>query len=272
MKKLFLFDVDGTIAESGQKINKDISELLNNYFKNSRTEIGIVGGGKLDKILWQTNEVKFDHYFSECGCVYNKLVTDNNKLVTDNNKLATDNNNLQLSLNNSLNLIYEKNIREHGLYNDINILIKLALKFLSEVEYTLTGNFIDLRTGIIYISLIGLNATENERDYFKQLDKQFNYRKRLLDILQNKSLELNIYNKIHIVYGGSVGIAIYPSEYDKKQIMNHIDHNDYSEIHYFGDKYLNDGNDYLLLHHEYVIGHKVNSVSDTYEILKKFIK
>ena len=265
MKKLFLFDVDGTIAESGQKMNKDIAELLNYSFKNSYTEIGIVGGGKLDKILWQTNEVKFDHYFSECGCVYNKL-------QTDNKKLATCNNNLQLSLNNSLNLIYEKNIREHSLYNDINILIKLALKFLSEVDYTLTGNFIDLRTGIIYISLIGLNATENERDYFKQLDKQFNYRKRLLDILQNKALELNIYNKIHIVYGGSVGIAIYPSEYDKRQIMNHINHNDYSEIHYFGDKYLQDGNDYLLLNHEYVIGHKVDSVSDTYKILKKFIK
>ena len=248
MKKLFLFDVDGTIAESGQKMNKNIEELLNNYFKNSYTEIGIVGGGKLDKILWQTEDVKFDHYFSECGCVYNKLVT-----------------------NNSLNLIYEKNIREHGLYNDINILIKLALKFLSEVDYTVTGNFIDLRTGIIYISLIGLSATEQERDYFKEKDKQFNYRKRLLDILQNKALELNIYNKIHIVYGGSVGIAIYPSEYDKKQIMNHINRNDYSEIHYFGDKYLQDGNDYLLLHHEYVIGHKVDTVKDTYEILKNLL-
>ena len=257
MKKLFLFDVDGTIAESGQKMNKDITELLNNYFKNSSTEIGIVGGGKLDKILWQTEDVKFDHYFSECGCVYNKLTNNNN--------------NLQLSLNNSLNLIYEKNIREHSLYDDINILIKLALKFLSEVDYTLTGNFLDLRTGIIYISLIGLSATEKERDYFKELDKQFNYRKRLLDILQNKALELNIYNKIHIVYGGSVGIAIYPSEYDKKQIMNHINYKDYSEIHYFGDKYLNDGNDYLLLHHEYVIGHKVDNVNDTYQILKNLL-
>lgn len=256
MKKLFLFDVDGTIAESGQKMNKDITELLNNYFKNSTTEIGIVGGGKLDKILWQTEEVKFDHYFSECGCVYNKLVTDHNNIGP---------------FSNSLNLIYEKNIREHSLYDSINILIKLALKFLSEVDYTLSGNFIDLRTGIIYVSLIGLNAIDEERNYFKDLDKQFNYRKRLLDILQNKALELNIYNKIHIVYGGSVGIAIYPSEHDKKQIMNHINHNDYSEIHYFGDKYLQDGNDYLLLHHEFVIGHKVYNVSDTYKILKNLL-
>lgn len=256
MKKLFLFDVDGTIAESGQKMNKDIIELLNYFLKNSYTEIGIVGGGKLDKILWQTEEVKFDHYFSECGCVYNKLVNNNNNLQP---------------LNNSLNLVYEKNIREHSLYNDINVLIKLALKFLSEVNYTLTGNFIDLRTGIIYVSLIGLTATEKERDYFKELDSKFEYRKRLLDILQNEASELNIYNKIHIVYGGSVGIAIYPSEYDKKQIMNHINYKDYSEIHYFGDKYLEDGNDYLLLHHNHVIGHKINKVNDTYKILKDLL-
>lgn len=244
MKKLLLFDVDGTIAESGQKMNKDIVKLLNNYENNSLIEIGIVGGGKLDKILWQTDEVKFHHYFSECGCVYNKLFND------------------------KLELIYEKDIREHNLYSSINILIKLALKFLSEVDYTLTGNFIDLRTGIIYISLIGLSANENERNYFKQLDNQFSYRKKLLDILQNKALELNIYNKIHIVYGGSVGIAIYPGEYDKKQIMNHINHKDYSEIHYYGDKYLHDGNDYLLLNHEYVIGHRTDSPNETFEFLK----
>ena len=35
MKKLLLFDVDGTIAESGQKMNKDIVKLLNNNFINS---------------------------------------------------------------------------------------------------------------------------------------------------------------------------------------------------------------------------------------------
>lgn len=243
LKTLVLFDVDGTIAESGQKMNKDIAKLLNNNFKNSYTEIGIVGGGKLDKILWQTEDVLFDHYFSECGCVYNKQI------------------------NNKLQLIYGKNIREHNLYININILIKLALKFLSEVDYKLTGHFIDLRTGIIYISLIGLSATEEERNYFKQLDRQFNYRKKLLNILQNKALELNIYNKIHIVYGGSVGIAIYPSEYDKQQIMNNINHAEYSEIHYFGDMYQHDGNDYLLLNHDYVIGHKVNNPTETLQFL-----
>ena len=113
MKKLLLFDVDGTIAESGQKINKDIAKLLNNYENNSLIEIGIVGGGKLDKILWQTDEVKFHHYFSECGCVYNKLIND------------------------KLELIYEKDIREHNLYSSINILIK----FEHAITKSINSNF-----------------------------------------------------------------------------------------------------------------------------------
>ncbi len=254
MKILLLFDVDGTIAESGQKMNDNIIQLLNKLKDNINykniVEIGIVGGGKLDKILWQTDKVQFDHYFSECGCVYNKFNKNENKL----------------------NLIYEKNIRQHSLYNSINILIKLALKFLSEVDYTLTGNFIDLRTGIIYISLIGLTANEQERNYFKQLDNKFKYRNQLLNILQTKALELNIYNKIHIVYGGAVGIAIYPSEYDKKQIMDYINHNEYSNIYYFGDKYKHNENDYLLLHHEHVIGYNVNNVNDTYTFLLDILK
>ena len=86
-------------------------------------------------ILKMKDEIFFDHYFSECGCVYYKNTT--------NNKLK-------------LEKIYEKNIRHHKHYPSIDKLIKQSLDFLSKVEYTLTGNFIDLRTGIIYISLIGI--------------------------------------------------------------------------------------------------------------------
>ncbi len=50
--------------------------------------------------------------------------------------------------------------------------------------------------------------------------------------------------------------------------MNHINYLDYSEIHYFGDKYLQDGNDYLLLHHNDIIGHNVDNPNQTYEFLK----
>lgn len=247
MKTLFLFDVDGTIAESGQKIDTNIS-LLINKLQDAGNEIGIVGGGKIEKIIEQIeNKCAFDHYFAECGCVYFK------------------------SANNGLNEVYRKNIRAHSTYDKINILVKLALKFLSEVDYTLTGNFVDLRNGIIYISLIGLVATQEERAVYMELDKKHHYRKQLLRLLQEKAVELNIHNNIDIVEGGSVGIAIYPKEYDKIQVLSYFPEEIYQTIYYFGDKYEINGNDYKIISSERVFGMKVDSPKDTLDLLGKII-
>ena len=58
MKKiLLLFDVDGTIVESGCKITTKIENILLKLSGRSDIELGIVGGGKLEKILWQCSSV-----------------------------------------------------------------------------------------------------------------------------------------------------------------------------------------------------------------------
>jgi HAD superfamily hydrolase (TIGR01484 family) len=242
MNKLFLFDVDGTIANSGQKITHEMSVILNKIKENGY-EIGIVGGGKLDKILDQMdNKIYFQHYFTECGSVYYK-----------NSSLES----------NDLIEVYKKNIRNHPLYKDKNTLIKHCIKFLSNVDYVITGNFIDLRNGIIYVSLIGLTATQDEREYFMNLDKKFNYRQQLIESLKYITSNLGIYNKIDIVEGGSVGIAIYPSEYDKIQVLDIFSEKEYDTIYYFGDKYEPNGNDYKILNNTRVIGIPVNNYQDT---------
>lgn len=111
MKKLLLFDIDGTITESGEKIKDDMANILAS-FKSENVEIGIVGGGQLDKIMNQMNgKILFDHYFTECGCVYIRTI--DNELIH----------------------VYKKNIREHTTYSKINTLIKAALSFLSSVDY-----------------------------------------------------------------------------------------------------------------------------------------
>ena len=244
MKKLVLFDVDGTLVESGEKIDEDMKTLLKNLSKKGFT-LGIVGGGRLDKILDQLDyNIYITHYFTECGCVYHKLDSNNNKL----------------------NLVYRKNLREHVLYNSINILIKHALYFLSQVDYTLTGNFIDLRNGIVYISLIGLNATTSEREVFFKLDDTNHYRKRLLCYLENEAVKEKINNEITICEGGRAGIAIYPNEYDKIQVLEHLE-KDYNEIHYFGDKYEKGQNDYRLIRSDKVIGHPVDSLAYSKKII-----
>lgn len=242
MNSLLLFDVDGTIAHSGKKIEQLIGDKLS--ILNKKFDLGIVGGGKLEKVLYQLDGCKFKHYFTECGCVYDKNI---------DGKLKT---------------IYVKNIRDHELYPKINLLIKEALGFLSKVDYMLSGNFIDLRNGIIYISLIGMVATEEERRYFIELNKKEDYITKLLKKLKDKALEMDVLSKLSICRGGEVGIAIYPAEYDKVQVLDSL-LEEYNDIHYFGDKFDTDGNDYKLLNDGRIIGHKVTSVEDTLEILNK---
>lgn len=242
MKKILLFDVDGTIAESGQKISPYTLTIIQKL--KDKYDIGIVGGGKLDKILEQlsSRDNIFHHYFTECGCVYHK--NDGTNLVP----------------------VYIKNLRNHKLYPKINILVKTCLSFLSTVDYLVTGYFIDLRNGIIYVSLIGMTATNEERAYFMDLDKKNNYREKLVKLLKHDCKKLGIADTVTVCEGGRVGIAIYPNEYDKIQVLD-IVLADYSEIHYFGDKYKEDGNDYHIITDRRVIGHPVDSVEDTEKIL-----
>ena len=90
---LLLFDVDGTIAESGGYINDEIVILLNKLNKNY--DIGIVGGGIFTKILSQiNNKIIFNHIFSECGLVYHKYDYDKNEYC----------------------MIYQNNIIQHKFY------------------------------------------------------------------------------------------------------------------------------------------------------------
>jgi phosphomannomutase len=251
MKNLFLFDVDGTITESGEKIQQNMIDLLNEIKYNPNNEIGIVGGGKLDKILYQfDSKIIFDHYFTECGCCYYKNSSKNQNL---------------------LNNIYCKNIRTHELFNEFNKLIKICLKYLSNVDYNLSGTFIDLRSGLIYVSLIGMQANNEERKYFINYDKHNKIREQLIIELNNHLISNNLQNKIVACEGGTVGIALYPSEWDKIQVLDKININYYKNIYYFGDKYLENGNDYKLINSNKVIGFKIDSLYDTIEYLNNLL-
>jgi phosphomannomutase len=243
MKNILLFDVDGTLTESSQKISKKMKYKLS-QLKEKGFEIGIVGGGRYEKILYQLDGLQMNHVFAESGCVYYK----------------------------GNDLVYKKNIRQHYLYHKINLIIKKALLYLSQVNYEITGHFIDLRNGIIYISLIGMDATLEEREAFLKLDKVHHFKVQLLRILQKMTNDLGIQNDLVVLEGGSVGIGIYPKEWDKTQVLESLDSLEYNTIHYFGDKYKIDGNDYNILHHPRVIGQPINNPEECLEILGKILQ
>lgn len=254
MKKLLLFDVDGTICDSGKKITSHMANSIINLVK-SGCIIGIVGGGVFNKILYQLDDqIKPKYIFSECGSVFHKF----------NYKTS------------QYELINTNNLRLEPEYTQINQLVKTCLKYISGMEYLVSGNFIDLRNGLIYVSLVGMSATDDERKNFINLDSIHNYRNELISILKSQAIKLGISDKIDICLGGSVGIAIYPKKWNKVQVLNWInidddnddnDDNHYDSIYYFGDKYLDDGNDYELINHPNIIGYRIDDLEQTKTIL-----
>ena len=155
---------------------------------NIQNDIGIVGGGKFEKILEQTAGVKL---FSK---IYFLIYICENYYFSESDSVYRDYN---------LNLIYKKNIRNHSLYQIINILIKKTLNYLSQVHYELTGNFIDLRNDHI-------SANHSEREHFININKINNYRIKLLDILyqldilDQLAIELFLFFSFYILFSYNI--------------------------------------------------------------------
>jgi HAD superfamily hydrolase (TIGR01484 family) len=252
--RIFLFDVDGTIAESGQLVKQDMINLLKQLSEFG--DLGIVGGGTYDKIKKQLGNgfSLFKYIFAESGsAVY----------INDN-------------------LIHQNKIREHQCYKTVNYLKRIALKFLSNVDYELSGTLLDQRDSLLYISLIGIQANISERTMFIELDKKNKYRENLLELLNKNNND----ETLEICFGGSAGIAVHPKEWNKAQILKYINYTEceadktiplgeklwYDQIYYFGDKYTSDGNDYPLITHPEVNGIKVDSPDMTYLKITEMIK
>lgn len=239
-KMILLFDVDGTLCPSSQEVDQEMKKMIMNIKSKYECDIGIVGGGTYEKIEKQLGKEflkEFAFVFAECGSVvYNK----------------------------ERKILLKNNIRKHKLYSNVQKCMKHSLRFISESSYEIGGHFIDIRNGLIYISLVGMDASFDMREHFKKMDLKMGFRKRLLLQLHERCDK-----GIRVVYGGEVGISLYPKEWDKVQVLGYL--KEYPVIHYFGDRYEEDGNDYQLIHHPKVIGHKVDGVNDTFEFLKSIL-
>jgi phosphomannomutase len=245
-KSIYIFDIDGTLADSGKPVDLQMLEILSRLKTQTGCELGLCGGGTFEKAKNQVlNTVLFDHIFAECGCDYRKYNPETNEYK----------------------LVQEKNIRTHKLIKEINVLIKYCLKFISEMEYILGGHMIDIRKGIVYVSLVGMTATDKEREEFIALDKLYGYRNQLINELNRLIKVLGCEKHIQVMFGGQVGITIMPIAHDKVQILDRLDSSVYKLIGYFGDKYEIGGNDYKIMINSRVQPYKVSNPEETKKLI-----
>ncbi|XP_021888316.1 phosphomannomutase-like [Carica papaya] len=141
--------------------------------------------------------------------------------------------------------------------------INFTLHYIADLDIPIKrGTFIEFRSGMINVSPIGRNCSQEERDEFEKYDKVHNVRPKMVAVLREKFAHLNLTFSI----GGQISFDVFPQGWDKTYCLRYLD--DFSEIHFFGDKTYKGGNDHEIYESERTVGHTVTSPEDTMQQCK----
>ncbi|KYN99553.1 putative haloacid dehalogenase-like hydrolase [Plasmodium gaboni] len=237
-KSIFLFDVDGTLTYSRKTIEQNVVDALLELKSKEGFVLGIVGGSDYEKIREQIKYPEiFDYIFSENGVVAHK-------------------NDEQYSAESIVSFLGEDKLKK---------LINYSLKYIANLDIPKKrGTFIELRNGIINISPIGRNCSQEERDEFSSYNLKNNTIEKFRDNLSKEFEDFDLNFSI----GGQISIDCFPKGWDKTFCLRHIE-NKFDEIYFFGDRTDEGGNDYELFRDKRVKGYKVKSPNNTVEILRE---
>lgn len=238
---LLLFDVDGTLTKPQNPIQPHFEQFLYEKVKPLAT-IGIVGGSDLQKMLKFLNGEKiyqhFDYIFPENGLIQIEKGVE----------------------------VGRQSIHQHLGEEVLQRFINFVLRYLSDIKLPCKrGTFIDFRNGMLNLSPIGRQCSQEERDYFEKYDKEHGVREKMIEALRKEFPDVDLTYSI----GGQISFDVYPRGWDKTFALRHVTKpgKNYREIHFFGDKTFEGGNDYEIFSDLRTIGHSVNSPDDTKRIL-----
>ncbi|KDQ19188.1 hypothetical protein BOTBODRAFT_28674 [Botryobasidium botryosum FD-172 SS1] len=240
LKKLVLFDVDGTLSLARQPASPEIIDILQRLRK--RLVIGFVGGSDLVKI-------------SEQLAVQGRPVTDDFDYVFAENGLTAYKLGKPLESQSFIKHLGEDRYKK---------IVNFVLHYIADLDIPIKrGTFIEFRNGMMNISPIGRNASIQERLDFEAYDKIHGIRKAFVAILQSHFANYGLTFAI----GGQISFDVFPNGWDKTYSLRHVEDEGFEEIHFFGDKTYKGGNDYEIFSDPRTIGHAVTSPADTARIV-----
>ena len=230
MKK-FIFDVDGTLTPSRQKISSDFISFFHDFVRKEK--VYLVTGSDREKTLEQiTPEI-----YNSCQRVYNCSGSD--VYEGDENVYRSD-----------WDLPWEE---ERFLDDELDY-----SQFLMR-----NGNHIERRPGGVNFSILGRAKDPFfGRSEYVKWDKDTNERADIADRIRTN------FPGLSVALGGQTGIDIGPWGSDKSQILRDFSSED--ELHFFGDRMDKGGNDYSLGEAVKELGgytYNVNSYLDTKSVI-----
>lgn len=234
---LVLFDVDGTLTEPRKVVSPETIEYLKELRKHIK--IGVVGGSDLAKQKEQLGDSPnlFDYCFSENGLLAYK----------DGEKIG------QTSIVDHLGEVKLKSI------------INWALRYIADLDIPVKrGTFVEFRQGMLNLSPIGRNCSREERNEFEKFDLANNIRKDMVAKMKKEFADLSMTYSI----GGQISFDVFPTGWDKTYCLKYLPEGDFDEIHFFGDKTFEGGNDFEIFTSPRTIGHSIDD-ADPMTTLKK---
>lgn len=251
MKRLALFDMDGTLTEPRQKMGLAM-EISLSRLQQAGIQIGIITGSDMNYVRQQCSSM-FDLSVLNTPLVH--FLPCNGTKYLYNSKM-----------------VYESNMKDYmgdeEWQNLIKFLLQEQLKIINSIKIPLTGHFVNYRGSMINWCPIGRNADNSQREEWEQLNKNNNIRFPILNVLEETFKPFGITVK----YGGSTSFDIFPVGWDKTYPIEHTDlFDDFDEIMFVGDSYNPDGNDYELLNHPRIRGFKTDNPEKTMEIVNKIL-
>ena len=157
-------------------------------------------------------------------------------------------------------LVAVQSLKAHLGETNIKRFINWTLRYLSEVDIPVKrGTFIEFRNGMINVSPIGRNCSQEERDAFEEYDKVHHIRSTMVAAMEKEFGDLGLKFSI----GGQISFDVFPVGWDKTYSLRFVEKAGYKEIHFFGDKTMPGGNDYEIFSDPRTIGHTVASPDET---------
>jgi phosphomannomutase len=215
-------------------MNDTIAKLREHY------TVGTIGGSDLPKQKEQLGddvEERFDYCFSENGLLG----------IKDGK---------QFHRQSLLGFLGNDNIKRF---------VKTTLRLIADLDIPVQrGTFIEFRAGMFNVSPIGRNCSQEERDEFEKYDNEHGIRAKLIADLKKAFPDMPLQYSV----GGQISFDVFPTGWDKTYCLQFVK-DEFKEIHFFGDKTYEGGNDFEIFESPLTIGHSVKTYEDTIKILNE---
>ena len=217
MDKVYIFDVDGTLTPSRQKMIPKFKKFFLEWSKNNK--FYLVTGSDIEKMDEQVPDIIMERTEGIFTCGGNELWKFDPHIV-----------------NFPFDRVYQNKFKPpETLLTYLGELIRF-----SETPVQST-NHRENRGSLLNFSVVGRDCTLEERQQYFEWDNEVGERKEIAEYIKRT------WPKLDAVIGGQISIDIVPKGRDKSQILEHIQKKENANEYIFlGDRIEEGGNDYPL--------------------------